>query len=105
MADLPAFLMPHRVSVETYQGDTGTDDTYAAAVANIPCRQEGAILVTSDGHYVGSAKLFLRLEHRELFRRESRVTLQNGGVGHVQAVADHSDAGAGAWEHLEVAVQ
>jgi hypothetical protein len=103
--DIPLSMLPHRVAVETYLGDTGTDDVYGPKVPGIPCRQEGELLVTADGEYTGKVKLFTRLEHRAKFTRESRVTLAGGTVGHVQAIAEHDSGGLGAWDHLEVGVE
>lgn len=106
MPDLPSFLMPHRVAVETYLGETGTDDVYAAKVSDVPARQEGELLVTAEGQRSGSVKLFLRQDQTDRFLVESRVTFKDGETtGYVRAVADHGDGGAGAWQHLEVSVR
>lgn len=96
-------MLPHRVAVETYLGDTGTDDTYAAKASGIPCRAEGELLVDANGGYNSAVKLFLQLDQRDRFTRESRVTLEDGTVATVQAVAAHDGDDVGAWSHLEVA--
>lgn len=104
MAHLPSWLMPHRVAVEPYLGDTGTDDSYGPKISNVQCRQEGELLVTATGDYSGEVKLYTRLSQRLRFPRESRVHLDGGAIGHVQAVAERKDGELGAWQHLEIAV-
>lgn len=105
MAELPDFLQPHRVKVEKYLGDSAVDDTYAPPVQGIHCHVEGALVVTADGQRAGNVTIRCLLKWADRFLPESRVTLDNGQVGYVQAVARHDDAGAGAWQHLEVAVR
>lgn len=97
--------MPHRVTVARYLGDSGVNDAYATPRANIHCRVQGRIELLPDGQRVGTATLFCRLRHGDLFTLDSKVTLDDGTPGYVQAVARHDDGGAGAWQHLEVAIR
>lgn len=105
MAELPDFLLPHRVAVEPYLGDSAVNDTFGPKVPLIRCRQEGELLVTAEGERKGNVKLYLRLDQLARFVPESRVTLRDGStLAYVRAVAEHSDGGAGGWEHIEVSV-
>lgn len=105
MAALPGILMPHRIVVEPFAGDSSEGPTYGPAKVSVQCRREGRIDVTADGQHTGSVKLYARLVASSLLNTGARVTLDDGTVGYVTAVARHEDGGLGAWEHVEATVQ
>lgn len=107
MAELPRALLRHRVTAEANLGAGGYEDAYGPAVT-VPCFRDGEVRMTADGQLIDPVTLYCRLEWAEHLVPDSRVRWE-GAAGNVeafvQAVAEHSDGGLGAWQHLEVVLQ
>lgn len=103
MADLPDYLQPHTVQVETLQGATSTGTVYDPAV-KVACFADTTIRLVkdADGRQVVSSATLYTSDVRGLFTAGSRVTLPDGSTVQVLTAARHDDGGLGAWQHTEV---
>lgn len=109
VADIPLQLLPHRVTVETFAGAGAYDDTYGPKLTNVQCLRDGRVELTSDGQLIDPVTVYCRLQHAGRFTPQSRVTWTDAAgsqvVAYVQVRQERSDAGLGAWQHLEVVVR
>lgn len=105
MAEIPAYLMPHTVSVEPLEGAGAYGDRFTAQVDNIACMRDDKVRMVrnSDGDQVTSqTTLYMRLVQEPRFPAGSRVHLPTR-VATVIGYARREDGGKlGAWQHLEV---
>lgn len=99
MADLPAWLQRHTVTVEAYQGTSGAGHVYAAGVA-MRCMLDAKtkLYIGVDGvQTISAGSLFTNLANETLIPLHSRVDGRT-----VAQVNRHDDGGIGAWSHLEI---
>jgi hypothetical protein len=94
----------HSASVETYTGATPTGDGYSAAVTVPGLLDDGLVRLqgVNGEQLVQRTNFYARVEYADVFKPESRVTV-NGRVGQVSRVR-RREAGAmfGLVEHIEV---
>jgi hypothetical protein len=94
----------HSASVETYTGATPTGDGYADPVTVPGLLDDGLVRVqgANGEQLVQQTRFYARVEYADVFKPESRVTV-NGRVGQVSEVR-RREAGAmfGLVEHLEI---
>jgi hypothetical protein len=105
MAEIPAWMLRHEVTVEAYAGTNGFGaPTYAAAVTERALVDEGRKLVrapTGD-EVISEATVFLRLAATA--PPESRITLPSGRVATVISAKRRDGGGLPVADHLELAV-
>lgn len=104
MAEIPAVLLRHRVSVEPYLGSGAHGDAYGPAVRLRAQVEETRRKVRdkTGAEVVAEATLRGRLSTAAHYPPGSRVTLPTGRVARVITTTRHDDAGLGGWQHTEV---
>jgi len=104
MADLPASLQPHTVTVTTRLGANSTGPVMATPVTVSCMREDKVRLVRAqNGDQVVSSTTIRTSDPRELWAPGSTVEWDYG-AGTVLTVARHTDGGLGAWQHTEIAL-
>lgn len=104
MAEIPAEFLVHRVAVEPYAGSGAYGNQYLPTAGDVACLLDDKrqLVRSSDGsEVVSETTLITRLAQAANFRPNSRVSLPHR-TATVITVAERSDAGLGAWQHLEV---
>lgn len=106
MAEIPAAILVHTVTVEKFEGHGARGPVYADPVT-VPCfvSDTRKLVRGPDGQQVVAESTVLAAPASlGEFSPESRVTLPSGRVGTVLVVKDHNDGGLGAPQHVEVAI-
>lgn len=104
MAEVPGFLLRHRVRVEPYLGSGATGDAYGPAVvlrAQVD-QTRRTVRDATGAEVVSEATVRGRLASARRCPPGSRVTLPGGRRTWVISVRRHDDADLGAWQHVEV---
>jgi hypothetical protein len=105
---LPRFLLPHRISVEPYAGDSAYGPTYGPPVVDVRALVDARIRLVRnrEGREVTStATVYAEPDLAAQCPPESRITLPDGRVTTVIAVAPHTAPGMGLPESTEVACE
>lgn len=104
MADLPAFLQPHTVTVTTRLGANSAGPVMGEPVTVACMREDKARLVRAqNGDQVVSSTTIRTSDPRDLWTLGSTVEW-DWGAGTVLTVARHDDGGLGGWCHTEIAL-
>lgn len=104
MADIPAWLLPHSVVVETYRGTTGLGDTWdpPEELHSVKVDETRRFVRDTRGdEVVSETTIYARLHRADRFPPGSKVTT-NGRTAIVISCKRHDDGGAGGWQHVEV---
>ncbi|MCZ9348547.1 hypothetical protein NGM36_01780 [Streptomyces mutabilis] len=105
---LPRWLLPHRISVEPYAGDSAYGPTYGPPIEDVRALVDLRIRVVRnrEGREVTStATVYAEPELAAQCPPESLITLPDGRITHVIAVAPHTAPGMGLPESTEVACE
>lgn len=106
MAEIPGFLLRHKITVEPLLGDGPYGEQYGPPV-EVPCWLDSKrrLVRNADGdEVVSETTAYCRMDRELLFPTDSRVTLPGPAETKVYVISTqrHDDAGLGAWQHLEV---
>ncbi|MFT4189869.1 MAG: hypothetical protein QM621_15000 [Aeromicrobium sp.] len=104
MAEIPAWLLPHTVTVETYAGASGLGDRHEAPQVVDRVRVDHTRRLVRDENgdeVVSEATVYARTVRAPLFTPGTRVDL-GSRVALVIAANVRTDGGAGGWQHVEV---
>lgn len=106
MADLPGWLLRHKITVEPLLGDGPYGEQYGPPV-EVPCfldRKRRLVRNANGDEVVSETTVYCPLDAEGSFPTDSRVTLPgpSGTVAYVISTQPHDDGGLGAWQHLEV---
>lgn len=103
---IPAFLLRHSVTVETYGGDTGAHGPTYGAPAAVRCflEQRTRTVRNPQGEeVVSSGTFYARLDEAlTVCTAESRVTLPDGSTTLIIAALPRDGGGLPTPDHLEV---
>ncbi|MFK0069753.1 hypothetical protein RKD32_003969 [Streptomyces sp. SAI-195] len=105
---LPRWLLRHRVTVEPYAGDSAYGKTYGPPIPDVRALVDARIRVVRnrEGREVTStATVYAEPDLAAQCPPESRITLPDGRVTTVIAVAPHTAPGLGLPESTEVACE
>lgn len=104
MAEIPTWCLPNRVTVKPYEGDGAYGPTFGTGVPDVACMLDDTrkLVRNADGaEVVSETTLITRLQHATKFAPGSEVILPRR-TAVVIGVAERTDGGIGAWQHLEV---
>lgn len=104
MAEIPTWCLPHRVTVKPYLGSGAEGDSYGTGIPDVACMLDDTrkLVRNSDGaEVVSETTLITRLAQAAHFAPGSEVILPRR-TAYVIGVAERTDGGLGAWQHLEV---
>lgn len=101
--NVPTWLMPHRITVEPYEGDSAYGPVYGEAVTDVRAMVSAVIRTVRDrqGRETTSTAQVLTAPDVEC-PPESRITLPDGRTTRVIAVGPHTAPGLPLPESLEV---
>jgi len=104
MAEIPTFMLPHRVTVQPYEGSGAMGDVFGTGIPDVPCMLDDTRKLVRDPEgveVVSETTLVTRRQYAGKFEPGSRVTLPRR-TATVISCAERTDGGMGGWQHLEV---
>lgn len=102
MADVPGFLLPHRVDVEPYEGTAAYGDLYGAKVPGVRCKIEDKrrqVRAANGEEVISETTVYARLSAQDTFKVGSKVQLPTR-VAIVIVCEVFDDGNLGGWQHI-----
>lgn len=107
MAEIPTWVLVHRVTVRPHLGQTSVGDAYGPEF-EMPCwcRRKKRLVGTAETGQSQVLESVLRAPLSFLSRVpvESIIRLPDGTEGVVSLVSEQSDGGFGGWQHAKIEV-
>lgn len=104
--NVPGWLLPHRITVEPYEGSTPNGPAFGAPVVDVPAMVSEAVRTvrTREGREVTSTTSFIAAPDLNA-PAGSRITLPTGRVTTVVHVATNTAPGLPVPQHREVSCE
>ncbi|MFD8005849.1 hypothetical protein [Streptomyces mirabilis] len=104
--NVPAWLLPHRITIEPYRSDSAYGPTYGPPVADVPALVSAKIRTVRDreGREVTSTAQIIAAAGLDC-PAESRITLPDGRTTKAISVAPHTAPGLPVPQSTEVSAE
>ncbi|WP_307865259.1 hypothetical protein [Streptomyces montanisoli] len=101
--NVPGWLLPHRITVEAYAGDSAYGPTYRAPVADVPAMVAATVRTVRDpeGREVTATAQVITASGLDC-PAESRITLPDGRTTRALTVSAHTAPGLPVPQSVEV---